>query len=70
MSRKFIFMVFNPHLGHSYETKRNFKILVQETRPSPRARAVFIFNKKQMKSKNHKIGQDVKMSHVEVVVKN
>ena len=65
-----IIMVFNPYLGHSFETKRNFKHLVHETHPPLHAWAVFKFYKKQTKSKNNEIWQNVMISYVEAVVKN
>ena len=70
MSRKFIFILFNRHWGLIYEIKRKFKHVVKETRPRSRARADFKFYKKQTKSENHEIWQDVKISYVEAMVKN
>ena len=69
MSRKFIFILFNRHWGLIYEIKIKFKHVVKETQPRSRARADFKFYKKQTKSENHEIWQDVKISCVEAMVK-
>jgi hypothetical protein len=49
--------------------KRNFKHLVQETRPRTCGLMVFKFKKKQTKSENQEICQDVMISYVEAVIK-
>ena len=49
--------------------KRNFEHLIQETRPRTCGRMVFKFLKKQTKSENHEIYQDLMISYVEAVVK-
>jgi hypothetical protein len=49
--------------------KRNFKNLIQETRPRTCGRMVLKLKKKQTKSENHEICQDVMISYVEAVIK-
>ena len=49
--------------------KRNFEHLIQETRPQTCGRMVFKFKKKQTKSENHEICQDLMISYEVAVVK-
>ena len=50
--------------------EKKIEQLVQETRPRTCGRMVFKFIKKQTKTENHEICQDLMISHVEAVVKN
>ena len=56
--------------GLIQEMKGNFEHLVHETRPRTCGRMVFKFLKKQTKTENHEICQDLMISYVEAVVKN
>ena len=59
---------YSTHIEHLFmKSRKNFKHIVKKTRP---ARADFKFYKKQTKSENHEIWQDVKISYVEAMVKN
>jgi hypothetical protein len=55
--------------GRIQEHTRTFEYLVHETWPRTYGRIIFKFYKKQTKSENHEICQDVTISYVEAVVK-
>ena len=63
-------MLLSSLRGLTREMKKKFKHLVQETRPRMCGPMVFKFIKKQTKTENHEICQDLMISHVEAMVKN
>ena len=63
-------MLFGLVWGLTYEMKRNFEHLVQETQLQTCDQMVFKFLKKQTKSENHEIFHNVMVSYMKVVVKN
>ena len=52
------------------EMKGNFEYLIHETRPRTCGRIVFKLYKKQTKSENYEISQDLMISYMEAMVKN
>ena len=52
------------------EMKGNFEHLIHETRQRTCGRIIFKFYKKQTKSENHEICEDLMISYMEAMVKN
>jgi hypothetical protein len=69
MSVKIILMSFNLILDHSHKIKRNFKHLVEATRPKTYVELIFKIPKTQMKYENHDICRYLVISYKKAMVK-